>query len=65
MKILLTNDDGVNAKGMSILREIALQLSDDVWICAPHSEQSATSRKVSLHDPVRLRKLEDLSLIHI
>jgi len=59
VKILLTNDDGVNAKGMSILREIALQLSDDVWICAPHNEQSATSRKVSLHEPVRLRKLED------
>jgi len=49
VKILLTNDDGVNAKGISVLREIALQISDDVWTCAPETEQSATSRSVSLH----------------
>jgi len=48
MKILLTNDDGVQAKGLSVLHEIALQLSDDVWICAPDTEQSAASRGVSL-----------------
>ncbi len=59
MKILLTNDDGVNARGISVLREIALQISDDVWTCAPDTEQSAASRGVSLHNPVRLRKLDD------
>ncbi len=59
MKILLTNDDGVNAKGISVLREIALQISDDVWTCAPETEQSATSRSVSLHNPVRLKKYEE------
>jgi len=59
VKILLTNDDGVNAKGLSVLKEIALQLSDNVWICAPDTEQSAASRGVSLHNPVRLKKIED------
>lgn len=59
MKILLTNDDGVNARGISVLREIALQLSDDVWVCAPDTEQSAASRGVSLHNPVHLKKLND------
>jgi len=59
MKILLTNDDGVNAKGISVLREIALQLSDDVWVCAPDTEKSAVSRAVSLHNPLNLRKLDD------
>lgn len=59
MKILLTNDDGVNARGISVLREIALQLSDDVWVCAPDSEQSAVSRGVSLHNPVRLKRLDE------
>jgi len=56
MKILLTNDDGVKARGMSVLREIALQISDNVWTCAPDIDQSATSRSVSLHNPVRLIK---------
>ena len=59
MKILLTNDDGVNARGLSVLREIALQLSDNVWTCAPDTEQSAASRGVSLHNPVRLKRHED------
>lgn len=59
MKILLTNDDGVNARGISVLREIALQLSEDVWTCAPDTEQSAASRGVSLHNPVRLKKLDE------
>jgi 5'-nucleotidase len=59
VKILLTNDDGVNAKGISVLREIAFQLSDDVWVCAPETEQSAVSRKVSLHNPVRMKNIAE------
>ncbi len=59
MRILLTNDDGVGAKGLKVLREIAQKLSDDVWICAPETEQSAASRGVSLHNPVRLKRYED------
>jgi len=59
MRILLTNDDGVRAEGMQVLRRIAAELSDDVWVVAPDSEQSAASRGVSLHNPVMCRKLED------
>jgi len=59
MRILLTNDDGVRAYGMTVMRRIAEQLSDDVWVCAPETEQSAASRGVSLHNPVRAKKLED------
>ena len=56
MRILLTNDDGITADGLEILKEIALELSDDVWIVAPAQEQSAASRGVSLHNPVVARK---------
>ncbi len=59
MRILLTNDDGVQATGLAVLRRIAAQISDDVWVCAPDTEQSAASRGVSLHNPVRLKKTED------
>ena len=59
MRVLLTNDDGVRAEGMAVLREIAATISQDVWVVAPHEEQSAASRGVSLHNPVVLRKLED------
>jgi len=59
MRILLTNDDGVRAPGIAILKQIADKLSDDVWIVAPTEEQSAASRGVSLHNPLVARKLED------
>ena len=56
MRILITNDDGVHAKGISVLKKIASVLSDDIWICAPETEQSASSRSVSLHNPVRIKQ---------
>ncbi len=58
MRILLTNDDGIDAPGLTVLRKIAAELSDDVWVVAPATEQSAASRGVSLHNPVMCRKLE-------
>lgn len=59
MRILLTNDDGVRAEGMNVLRRIAAELSDDVWVVAPDTEQSAASRGVSLHNSITVKKLED------
>jgi len=58
VRILLTNDDGINADGLVSLRRIAEQLSDDVWVCAPELEQSGASRALTLSNPVRVRMLE-------
>lgn len=57
MRILLTNDDGINAPGLTALERIARQLSDDVWVCAPEYEQSGASRALTLADPIRVRRL--------
>jgi len=54
MRILLTNDDGIHAPGLEVLEAIAREISDDVWICAPHDEQSGTGHSLTLHLPVRL-----------
>lgn len=56
MRILLTNDDGINAPGLNVLERIARQLSDDVWICAPAEEQSGAGHSLTLTRPVRLRQ---------
>ncbi|MEM9964453.1 MAG: 5'/3'-nucleotidase SurE [Asticcacaulis sp.] len=53
MRILLTNDDGIDAYGLKVLHEIARALSDDVWTCAPLYEQSGKGRGITLHDPLR------------
>jgi 5'-nucleotidase len=58
MRILITNDDGINAKGLEILRTIALGLSPDVWTVAPETNQSGTAHSMTLHEPLRLRQLE-------
>jgi len=57
MRILLTNDDGVNATGLAVLERIARAFSDDIWIVAPSEEQSGAGHSLTLTFPVRLRKL--------
>jgi 5'-nucleotidase len=57
MRILLTNDDGVNATGLKVLEKIAGAFSDDIWIVAPSEEQSGAGHSLTLTVPVRLRKL--------
>jgi len=57
MRILCTNDDGINAPGIGIVEEIANQLSDDVWVVAPEMDQSGVSHSLSLNDPLRLREI--------
>jgi 5'-nucleotidase len=50
---LLANDDGFRASGLNALRA-ALLSHADVIVCAPDSEQSASSHSLSLHRPLRL-----------
>lgn len=59
MRILLTNDDGVFAPGLAVLKEIAATLSDDVWIVAPHEEQSGAGHSLTLTRPLRIHRHGD------
>jgi len=56
MRILLTNDDGIHAPGLTVLEAIARQFSDDIWICAPAEEQSGAGHSLTLTRPVRMRQ---------
>ena len=57
MRILITNDDGIHAPGLNACERIARELSDEVWIVAPESDQSGVSHSLSLNDPLRLREV--------
>ena len=57
MRILLTNDDGIDAEGLECLERIARVLSDDVWIVAPATEQSGKGRGITLTEPLRVNRL--------
>ena len=57
MRILLSNDDGIAADGLAVLEKIARAISDDVWVVAPETEQSGAGHSLTLHTPVRVRKI--------
>ena len=59
MRILCTNDDGVHARGLQSLVTIARAISDDVWVVAPHEEQSGAARALTLTTPLRVRQYEE------
>jgi 5'-nucleotidase len=52
MRILLSNDDGILAKGLSVLEQAVSPLGD-IHVVAPDREQSATSHSLTLHHPLR------------
>ena len=63
MRILVTNDDGIAAEGLDVLRRIALKLSDDVWVIAPERNQSGASHSMTLHGPLRLRQMDERTFV--
>ncbi|MEO1563967.1 MAG: 5'/3'-nucleotidase SurE [Pseudomonadota bacterium] len=58
MKILLTNDDGIDAPGFDVLRKIAAELTDseNIWEVAPLTNQSGVGRCVSYMHPMTMMK---------
>lgn len=58
MKILLSNDDGVHAKGISVLYD-ALSKIADVTVIAPDRNCSGASNSLTLLNPLRATQLEN------
>jgi 5'-nucleotidase len=52
MNILVSNDDGILAPGISVLAE-ACRAVGQVTVIAPDREQSGTSHSLTLHRPLR------------
>ncbi len=56
MKILLTNDDGIYAKGLWALYKRFIR-RHEVTVVAPDRERSAVSHGITLYDPIRASKI--------
>ena len=62
MRILITNDDGINAPGLEVLQDIATKLAGDkgeVWTVAPAFEQSGVGHCISYTRPMMIAKLDE------
>ncbi len=56
-RLLLVNDDGINAPGLRVLEEIARELTNDIWIFAPETEKSGSSHSLTLNATVRIERV--------
>jgi len=56
-RILLTNDDGINAPGLMALYQ-EMQKLGEVTVVAPDSEKSAVGHAITLSDPLRVWNFE-------
>lgn len=52
MKILVTNDDGIDSPGLHSLAKAMMKLGD-VFIVAPDSQQSAVGHSLTIENPLR------------
>lgn len=55
--ILVTNDDGVVAPGIRALVEVAATLGE-VVVVAPDSPQSGKGHAITIHDPLRIKRVK-------
>ena len=59
MRILVTNDDGVNAQGIKILANVAKKFGEVVCV-APIYEQSGKSHCIDIKEPFVVKKYNDI-----
>jgi len=57
MRILLSNDDGIEAPGLARLAAAAALVSDDVWIVAPEVKHTAAGPSLTMAKPVTMTRL--------
>ncbi len=60
MRILITNDDGINAPGLAVLEAIAKDVAGpdgEVWVVAPAFEQSGVGHCINYTHPTMIAKL--------
>jgi len=56
MRILVTNDDGIQSPGIAVLAHV-LSAIGEVWIVAPDRERTAVAHAVTLHKPLRVHRI--------
>ncbi|NIY74413.1 5'/3'-nucleotidase SurE [Thalassospira sp. HF15] len=58
-RILISNDDGIDAPGIKLLEQLAREFSGDVWVIAPSMEQSGAGHSLTLRRPLRIHKRDE------
>jgi len=59
MRILLTNDDGIQAVGLRAMHKALVACGHDVQVVAPITEQSAVGHAITLSSPLRVKEFRE------
>lgn len=59
MRIVITNDDGIDAQGIHVLALVARGLGGSVLVIAPEQDHSGQSQAITMRRPVWVRKRKD------
>jgi 5'-nucleotidase len=59
LRVLLTNDDGIDAEGLQALRKALLDVDDvELAVIAPDSNRSATARSITTRRPLWVEEID-------
>ena len=61
MKVLLTNDDGIDSTGLHIVAKWAAKHFDEVVVAAPKTQQSGKSHAICIHTPIEITRRDDFA----
>lgn len=53
-RVLITNDDGIDAHGLSVLEAVAHDIAREVWVVAPRQNCSGAALSVTVRGPIRM-----------
>lgn len=59
MKLLLSNDDGCHAPGLTALRATMAEMCDDIVTVAPDRNRSGASNSLTLERPLHVREINE------
>lgn len=57
-RILISNDDSIHSEGIKALEDIALSITQNVWVVAPETQQSAAGHSLTIHSPLRIKEYD-------
>ena len=60
MRILVSNDDGVDAAGIRMLAAVLREAGHEVTVVAPDRDRSGASNSLTLDLPIRLKRIDQL-----
>ena len=59
MRILISNDDGIDAYGLSLLADLVRPFANDITIIAPMDNRSGAGRSLTLKKDIHLAKIDE------